>query len=70
MMWFKSCPRCQTGDQYLDEDDAKHCMQCGHKQYPPAETVVLGGKALVLPSGPGGNWMYGLGRDAVRMATG
>ncbi|MBM3933695.1 MAG: hypothetical protein FJ319_05255 [SAR202 cluster bacterium] len=29
MMWLKSCPRCSTGDMYLDEDDQKHCFQCG-----------------------------------------
>ena len=30
MVWLKSCPRCQNGDMYLDEDSCKHCMQCGH----------------------------------------
>ena len=33
MLWYKECPRCKTGDMYLDEDDAKHCTQCGYKQY-------------------------------------
>ena len=32
MMWFKSCPRYDNGDMYLDEDDEKHCMQCGYTQ--------------------------------------
>ncbi len=30
MLWLKSCPRCQTGDMYLNEDNEKHCMQCGY----------------------------------------
>ena len=29
MVWIKSCPRCEQGDMYLDEDDCEHCMQCG-----------------------------------------
>ena len=32
-MWFKSCPRCNNGDMYLDEDNDRHCMQCGFKEY-------------------------------------
>ena len=30
MLWMQSCPRCQNGDMYLDQDDCKHCMQCGY----------------------------------------
>ena len=32
MIWYKSCPRCSRGDLYLDEDDCKHCLQCGYTQ--------------------------------------
>ena len=32
MMWLKACPRCTNGDMYLDEDQLKHCMQCGFIQ--------------------------------------
>ena len=32
MMWFKACPRCTNGDMYLDEDNLRHCMQCGFIQ--------------------------------------
>ena len=32
MMWLKACPRCQWGDMYRDEDDLRHCMQCGFIQ--------------------------------------
>ena len=32
MMWLKACPRCTNGDMYLDEDELKHCMQCGFIQ--------------------------------------
>ena len=34
MMWLNACPRCETGALYLDEDNERHCMQCGHIQYP------------------------------------
>ena len=30
MISLKSCPRCMTGDMYLDEDNSRHCLQCGH----------------------------------------
>ena len=33
MMWLNACPRCETGTLYLDEDNERHCMQCGHIQY-------------------------------------
>ena len=32
MMWLKACPRCKQGDMYRDEDDLRHCMQCGFIQ--------------------------------------
>ena len=32
MMWLKACPRCTNGDMYLDEDELRHCMQCGFIQ--------------------------------------
>ena len=38
MLWLKSCTRCQTGDLYMDEDDSKHCMQCGHIEYPTGKS--------------------------------
>ena len=43
MLWLKACPRCQTGDLYLDEDDSKHCMQCGHIQYAANSAGILAG---------------------------
>lgn len=33
MMWLKACPRCETGALYLDEDNERHCMQCGYIQH-------------------------------------
>ncbi len=39
MLWYKDCPRCEIGDMYLDEDDARHCMQCGYKQYTTAAAM-------------------------------
>ena len=32
MMWLKACPRCKWGDMYRDEDDLRHCLQCGFIQ--------------------------------------
>ncbi len=32
MMWLKACPRCKWGDMYRDEDELRHCMQCGFIQ--------------------------------------
>ena len=32
MMWFKSCPRCETGDLVLERDSygwAFQCLHCG-----------------------------------------
>ena len=43
MFMFKACPRCQTGDLYLDEDDSKHCMQCGHIQHAANSGGILAG---------------------------
>ena len=39
-MFLKACPRCKKGGMYLDEDNYKHCMQCGHIQYRSAELAV------------------------------
>ena len=36
MIWFKSCPRCQTGDLMLAHDSdgaALRCFQCGYMKY-------------------------------------
>ena len=33
MMFLRACPRCKQGDLYLDEDNARHCFQCGHVQH-------------------------------------
>ena len=33
MVWFKSCPKCQTGDLLLARDrygTHVHCVQCGY----------------------------------------
>ena len=43
MMWFKACPRCRSGDLYLDGDDSRHCMQCGYIQYSSNETNTAAG---------------------------
>jgi hypothetical protein len=43
MIWFKSCPRCMTGDLVLSEDmygKYQQCFQCGHVVYPRQETVI------------------------------
>ena len=40
MIWFKSCPRCKTGDLTPDGDDHRHCMQCGYTQYSSSEPAV------------------------------
>ena len=55
MMWLKGCSRCVTGDLYLDEDNVKHCMQCGHVQYPARRTSgALSDLADVLAGGGNG----------------
>ena len=49
MFWLKTCPRCTTGDMYLDEDSSRHCMQCGLIQYPDrgkSGSTFLGGLPL------------------------
>ena len=33
MLWLNSCPRCRTGDMYLDEDNSRHCLQCAYIQH-------------------------------------
>lgn len=33
MMWFKSCPRCRTGDMILEQDEYGYrakCVQCSY----------------------------------------
>ena len=44
MLMLKSCPRCKTGDMFLDQDEARHCMQCGYVQYSP--DIVFGGSEM------------------------
>lgn len=49
MIWIKTCPRCTTGDLYLDEDSSRHCMQCGHIQHSDRGkpgSAILGGLPL------------------------
>ena len=41
MLWLRSCPRCQTGDLYLDGDDSKHCLQCGYIDYQTGGSSAL-----------------------------
>ena len=48
MLFLKACPRCQTGDLYLDEDDSKHCMQCGHIQHAANSGGILAGLAELV----------------------
>ena len=48
MIWFKACPRCQTGDLSLAEDiygKYLQCMQCGHVLYPESDEALSYGKA-------------------------
>ncbi len=43
MFWFKSCPKCGTGDLYASRDHFGPyiaCLQCGH-YLAKAEEVVL-----------------------------
>ena len=33
MVWFKSCPRCRTGDMMLEQDEygfRARCVQCSY----------------------------------------
>ena len=43
MIWFKSCPRCQTGDM-IQERDAYggyvQCLQCGYMKDAEADVQV------------------------------
>ena len=41
MIWFKACQRCQTGDVHLDEDNSRHCFQCGYIQYDRSSRNML-----------------------------
>ena len=33
MLWLNACVRCETGALSLDENNERHCLQCGHIQY-------------------------------------
>lgn len=33
MIWFKSCPRCDTGDVVLERDEYGWALQCLHCGY-------------------------------------
>jgi hypothetical protein len=48
MMWLKSCPRCEKGDMYLDQDDSRHCMQCGYVQASGRQTEASARLAILL----------------------
>ena len=48
MMWLKACPRCKTGDLYLDGDNSRHCMQCGHIQHSVDQIAIAYDLARVL----------------------
>lgn len=37
MIWTNACPRCKQGALYLDEDDSKHCLQCGYVHHLPVD---------------------------------
>ena len=41
MIWFKAYQRCQTGDVHLDEDNSRHCFQCGYIQYDRSSRNML-----------------------------
>ena len=48
MIWTKSCPRCKEGALYLDEDDSKHCLQCGYVRHSPVDTTAAIALARLL----------------------
>ncbi len=52
MMWLKACPRCKQGDMYRDEDDLRHCMQCGFIQGSFDVTTAQLALTRFLDSGP------------------
>ena len=52
MMWLKACPRCNKGDMYQDEDNLKHCMQCGFIQGSVDGTTAQLALARLLDSRP------------------
>ena len=56
MMWLTACLRCETGALYLDEDNQRHCMQCGHVQYSRTDPRAAAELVRLLgadgPSGP------------------
>ena len=54
MVWLKECPRCKNGDLYLDQDDCRHCMQCGYVQYPAAAPHAVERARLKLGLGSTG----------------
>ena len=36
MIRLNSCLRCKQGTLYRDEDDTRHCVNCGFVQYQPS----------------------------------
>lgn len=57
MIYFKSCPRCNTGDIHADDDEYRmfllQCLQCGFNKYPSKEMfekIVAKSKAPVKTS--------------------
>lgn len=53
MMWLKACPRCETGALYLDEDNERHCMQCGYIQRSLTDPTAAHELARLLAIGDG-----------------
>lgn len=51
MIWTNSCPRCIQGALYLDEDNSKHCLQCGYVRHSPIDTSAAVELARLLGLG-------------------
>ena len=67
MIWFKACPRCKSGDLHLDEDNCKHCLQCGYTQRTRNGTLVALELALLFGTGDGGKEQ--MASEATEQAT-
>ncbi len=60
MIWYKSCPRCTSGDLTLDEDGDKLCLQCVYIEVSVRQHTLT---SRVLIS-------RGIGADGARSRTG